>query len=122
MRVWMLAAVAATTLLFSLACGGQEMDEERKVGELEALLATEAGAAEGAAAAPTGNQAACRRYVEAFNGLGCTGNIQFDIDEFCPSALDLAPSNMGPYYDCLRENAKCNGELPDLAGQVNCKP
>lgn len=120
MRVVMLTAVAATTILFSLACGGEEMDEDIKIGELEALLEAE-GAPSGDAAPSSGNVAACRAYVEAFNGLDCMATIKFDVDEFCPSALDLAPTDMAPYYDCLRENAKCAGELPDLAGQSECK-
>ena len=40
MRLFLLTATAGMTFFFSLACGGQEMDNEVKVTEFEALLAS----------------------------------------------------------------------------------
>jgi hypothetical protein len=40
----------------------------------------------------------------------------------CSSTLDLTPMDMTGYYDCMGSNAKCNGEIPDFAGQGSCKP
>ena len=120
MRLFLLTATAGMTFFFSLACGGQEMDNEVKVTEFEALLEAEDAASGGAGDAETGNVGACKAYVEAFNSLECMATVQLEAAEMCPDALNMAPTDMAPYYTCLRENAKCNGGLPDLAGQSNC--
>ncbi len=66
------------------------------------------------------NQKACKGYVEKQNGLKCMKDVQLNADDMCPESLDLTPKDMTPYYECMRKNAKCNGKLPDLAGQSEC--
>jgi hypothetical protein len=66
------------------------------------------------------NLAACERYVDAYNGLTCMSAVKLEKSTMCPSNLDLTPTDMASYYDCLAENSKCNGDIPDLAGQMNC--
>lgn len=93
MTRWITASAAAAAVMFSLACGG-------------------GGNAD--------NAAACKRYVEKQNGLECMKMAQLNANDMCPDTLDMSPVDMASYYDCLAENAKCNGEIPDLAGQANC--
>ena len=66
------------------------------------------------------NQAACKSYVETQNGLDCMKSVQQDADQTCPAMLDQSPVDMTEYYKCLEDNAKCNGDIPDLGGQASC--
>lgn len=98
MRKLVLAAVATPTVLFLLSCSGM---------------------------VPTSsfdNVGACKKYVEHFNSLRCMPKEAKLVEaDFCPSALDMNPNDMGPFYECLSSNSKCNGKVPDLGGQANCK-
>ncbi|TNE86299.1 MAG: hypothetical protein EP330_21395 [Deltaproteobacteria bacterium] len=98
MRTILLASGAALGLAFSLACGGGG----------------------GGMGGSFDNVGACKAYVEHFNSLECTSSINFDPNEYCPDALDLNPTDMTPFYECLSSNAKCDGTIPDLAGQADC--
>jgi hypothetical protein len=68
------------------------------------------------------NQAACKKWVEAQNALPCMKIAQQDAAQICPDVLDQSPTDMTEYYGCMEKNAKCNGEIPDLAGQAACTP
>lgn len=68
----------------------------------------------------SGNVTACRTYIEAQNALPCMSIAQLSVTDMCPATLDSSPVNMGGYYRCLAENAKCNGSIPELQGQVSC--
>ena len=94
-KMGLAAIAAAVTLAVGLACSG----------------------AGGAA-----NQAACKKWVETQNALPCMKTIQQDANQMCPEQLDMQPLDMTEYYGCMEKNAKCNGDIPDLAGQVSCKP
>jgi hypothetical protein len=91
------ALIAATVLGLGLACSGM----------------------------PTGgggthaNVAACKKYVEAFNGAACNA-VDLNADDLCPSTLDMTPCDMTPYYKCMADAVKCNGEFLDISGQANC--
>jgi len=52
-----------------------------------------------------GNVEACHRYVDHMNSLDCM-DLTYDRDEMCQGA-ELSPADMVPYYDCARENARC---------------
>ena len=92
-------AVAAPTLFFALACSGMPA-----MGSYE-------------------NVSACKQYVDAFNKLDCLpDSAKLAADDMCPDALDMSPVDMTEYYTCLADNAKCNGKIPDLGGQADCKP
>lgn len=97
MRKLVLAAVSAPTILFLLSCSG--------------MVPTSA----------YDNVGACKKYVAHFNELKCTKDIKLVEADFCPAALDMNPSDMAPFYECLTSNAKCNAKIPDLAGQADCK-
>jgi len=55
-----------------------------------------------------GNIEACERYVDHMNSLDCM-DLTYDRDEMCEGAA-LSPADMVPYYDCARENARCEGD------------
>ena len=84
-RVAVGGAVAGGVLGLSLACGGGQ---------------TPAG--------PRSNAAACAEWVEHMNGLGCT-SVTYETEEMC-AAADLSPAGMAQYYDCARENARCDAD------------
>jgi hypothetical protein len=65
------------------------------------------------------NTAACVRYVEAFNHAECN-TVALAVGELCPAALDLAPCDLAPYYDCMAAAVGCRGDLLDLSGQASC--
>ncbi|MEZ4320237.1 MAG: hypothetical protein R3F61_22350 [Myxococcota bacterium] len=92
MTRWITFGAASSAIIFSLACGGGSF----------------------------ANQAACKSYIEAQNALPCMKMAQTDASQICPDQLDMSPVDMTEYYGCLEENAKCNGDIPDLAGQANC--
>lgn len=60
------------------------------------------------------NRRACEAYVEHMNTLETCMNITYDADNLC-SGVDGAPVDMAPYYDCLRENSRCDGTEPVLS-------
>jgi len=84
---------AASTLGFSLACGG---------------------------GGSYANVDACKSYITTQNELPCMKAAQIEADQMCPSQLDMSPIDMTEYYGCMEAAAKCNGDIPDLAGQVDC--
>jgi hypothetical protein len=67
------------------------------------------------------NVAACKRYVEKVNGLACMSSVQMNADDICPDALDISTLDMSGYYDCMADNSKCNGDIPDLGGISSCE-
>lgn len=86
-------ACGLMVLAFSLACGG--------------------------AGGGYDNVAACTRYVDAMNGLTCI-DLNYEADQMCPTMLNSTPYDMARYYDCMAAAARCNGDIPDLAGQQDC--
>lgn len=98
MRKLLLFVAAVPALGFSLACSGL-------------------------AGGGYDNVSACKEYVKHYNALECIpDNAKFDADEYCPAALDLAQKDMKPFYECQKENSKCNGKTPDLGGMSKCRP
>ncbi|MCB9675451.1 MAG: hypothetical protein H6737_10070 [Alphaproteobacteria bacterium] len=93
MNRWITVGAATTAIIFSLACGG---------------------------GGGYANQAACKSYIEKQNGLPCMKMATVDAGQMCPDQLDMSPIDMTEYYGCMEENAKCNGDIPDLGGQANC--
>lgn len=62
------------------------------------------------------NVAACERFVAHFNGLPCNG-VRVDEssrvgapDPICSSHLDDSV-DLQPYFACLEEGMRCDGEL-----------
>jgi hypothetical protein len=97
MRKWLVTAVGAAILASGLACGGM-------------------------GGGGHANQAACKSWVDAQNKLPCMKAAQISANDICPATLDQSPADMTAYYKCMETNAKCNGDIPDLAGQGSCKP
>jgi hypothetical protein len=97
MRQVMVTIAAASGLGLALACGGMTM--------------------------PTGgshaNVESCKKYVQAFNDATCNA-VDLNGEELCPQSLDLSPCNMGPYYTCMANAVRCNGDFLDISGQANC--
>lgn len=60
------------------------------------------------------NRQACEAYVAHMNTLESCMNITYQADNLC-LGVDGAPVDMAPYYDCLRENSRCNGTEPELS-------
>jgi len=52
-----------------------------------------------------GNREACLDYVDHMNSLDCM-ELSYDRQEMCEGA-ELSPADMVPYYDCAREQARC---------------
>jgi hypothetical protein len=65
------------------------------------------------------NVEACKKYVKAFNDATCSGTDLSEGD-ICPASLDMTPCDLASYYTCMADNVKCNGDFPDLSGQMNC--
>ena len=93
----MLVFVGAVAVGFVLACSGMSVPS----------------------AGSNANVAACQKYVEVFNEASCT-QVDLSAADMCPSTLDMANCDYGAYYTCMADAVKCNGEFPDLTGQVNC--
>lgn len=98
MRYMKVAFAAAVTLGVGLACSGMD-------------LPTGGGAHK--------NVAACKGYVEAFNGAACNA-IDLNAADLCPDTLDMSPCDMSPYYECMANAVKCNGDFLDISEQSNC--
>lgn len=96
MRKLVAMAVAAPLLGFTLACSGLGGSYD--------------------------NVTPCKAYVKKQNSLRCMKDAQLNEDDICPEQLNMTPKDMGPYYECLAENAKCKGKVPDLGGQASCSP
>jgi hypothetical protein len=69
------------------------------------------------------NVAACRYYVDRYNGLEClkAAGVQLNADDMCPAALNQSPLDMRAYYKCMADASKCDGPIPDLSGVTDCK-
>jgi hypothetical protein len=98
MRNMKVGIAAAVALGFGLACSGMDL--------------------------PTGggshaNVAACNQYVDAFNNAACNA-VDLNAGDLCPETLDMSPCDMSPYYQCMAEAVKCNGDFLDISGQANC--
>lgn len=99
MKRIIIAATGSLALVAILGCGG-------------------AGMMGGAAGA--GNQAACQKYVEKHNSQPCLKMAPLDAAQMCIAGLDQSPVNMVARYECMAENTKCNGDIPDLGGIADC--
>lgn len=69
------------------------------------------------------NVAACKAYVEHFNGLECLADGT-DLDEAttCPESLNSG-ANCTEYYNCLTEAAQCDADgnfTNDISGCTGC--
>jgi uncharacterized lipoprotein NlpE involved in copper resistance len=106
------------------------MEDAMKEGagtEAGADAGAEAGAEAGAGASAgatdlADNVAACKYYVQTYNGLDClkSAGIQLNADDVCPSGLNMSPLDMRDYYKCMADNSKCNGNIPDMSGVSGC--
>lgn len=98
MKNVLLASSAALGLAFSLACGG------------------------GGAALSGGadNVGACKAYIEHYNSLDCSSIAPFDANEMCPDALDMNPTDMTPFYECMASSVSCKDGIPDFGSQSDC--
>lgn len=59
------------------------------------------------------NQDACKRYAEHLNALAPCVGLTYDPDNWC-AGVDRLPVDMTTYYDCLRTNASCEGEVSKI--------
>jgi hypothetical protein len=102
---------------------GDEFEAELEAAMEEAFEELEAEAAGGGGGSYSDNVEACRAWVDKQNALSCwPAAAQMSPDEVCPSAINQSPTDMRPYYTCMADNAKCNGNIPDLGGQSSCSP
>ncbi len=113
MKKRMLISSAVLGCFLVLAFGSNKEAMEQIQAEIEKAQAGGGGGG--------GNAAACRNYVETYNSLPCMGSIKLKADDICPAMLDQSPIDMTGYYDCMAENSKCNGNIPDLSGVADCK-
>ena len=99
--------------LFSVLAAGSTPDIME---EISSASATSSGGG-------SGNSDACRAYVAHYNALSCVQSvgINFEADDMCPDALNLSSADMSSYYQCMSDNSKCNGDIPDMAGAADCK-
>lgn len=116
MKRTLTVGTALVTLIAVLGCSGLE----EAFDEVEAEIEKEAAAADEAPASGGGNKAACVKYVEHHNAQPCLKIAQLNAGDMCPDALDMNPKDMSKMYDCMRENTKCNGNIPDLAEVASC--
>ncbi|MEZ4240072.1 MAG: hypothetical protein R3F59_28770 [Myxococcota bacterium] len=65
------------------------------------------------------NVEACKQYVEAFNGAACN-QVDLNAADLCPDTLNMSPCDLSPYYKCMADAVKCNGDFLDISGQANC--
>jgi hypothetical protein len=125
---------AALGVFTVLAFGSKKPDStdfsswEESLEQLEqSTTTTDAGSTDAGASAPSGgslsdNVAACKYYVETYNGLSClqSAGIQLNADDVCSAGLNMSPLDMRDYYKCMADNSKCNGNIPDMAGVSGC--
>lgn len=79
-------------------------------------------ACSGMATGGNDNVTPCKEYVKHYNSLECIpDSAKFVPDEYCPEALNMSPKDLTPFYECQKENAKCDGKTPDLGGMSKCK-
>lgn len=64
-------------------------------------------------AASSGTREACEAYVAHMNTLTPCMGVTYDVDNICDGS-EGAPEVMTAYYDCLRDNASCDGLTPVL--------
>jgi hypothetical protein len=69
--------------------------------------------------APGSAMAACAAFVDHSNGLPCLP-MKLDRGRMCGLQLDRGACDLAPYFDCLRTNTKCAGDIPDVSGQSAC--
>lgn len=61
------------------------------------------------------NQMACQAYVEHVQGLPCfDGDI--DLNSTCPDNYDGSGYSCSEFFNCLTENATCDGDTFVNAG------
>ncbi len=65
------------------------------------------------------NVGACKRYVEAMNGLECYP-AELDADQMCQPSLDMTPCDLATYYDCMATGAGCKDGIYDASKQADC--
>ena len=56
---------------------------------------------------------------ETADGAACNA-IDLNAADLCPDTLDMSPCDMSPYYKCMADAVKCNGDFLDISGQSNC--
>ena len=92
----MAIAMGGLTLALGLACGGG-----------------------GGGGGGSATQDACIAYWTHYNDMPCMSSVaDMDVETACPATLSYV--DQADYYTCLLDNAKCNGDIPDLAGQSSC--
>lgn len=102
-----------TVLAFGSAGGTSSFDFDGFDG-LDGLAASGGGSASAAA-----NVAACKAHVEHFNSLSCIPEGSRHKDSYCET-YDNSFIDYKEFFDCMTENAKCNGAVPDLGGLSSC--
>ncbi len=65
------------------------------------------------------NVGACKNYVQSYNDLSCMA-VDLNADDMCPASLDMTPCDLATYYNCMADAMKCNGDIPDISGQMDC--
>ena len=111
-----LLSTAALGAFVALAFGSAGGESDFDFGDLDDASGSTTAASSGGG---SDNEAACRAYVDHQNGLDCMP-AKLNADQMCGN-LGMNPQNMVPFYNCMKNNAKCNGDLPDLAGQADCQ-
>jgi len=109
-----IAALGALTVLAFGSAGGESNFSFDGLDDLKGI-----GASGGGGASAAANVAACKAHVEHFNSLECLPESARHKDSYCEnynnSFVDYAA-----FFACMTENAKCNGNIPDLAGLSQC--
>ncbi|MFH1466075.1 MAG: hypothetical protein ABIO70_16950 [Pseudomonadota bacterium] len=102
---------------------GEDFEKELAAAMEDAMNEGAEGGAGGGGSDLADNVAACKYYVEAYNGLSClkSSGIQLNADDVCPSGLNLSTIDMREYYKCMADNSKCNGNIPDMSGVGGCR-
>jgi hypothetical protein len=106
----------------ALACSGMDdlmTDAAPPPAPVEAAPASDPAPS----AAPTsggGNVAACTKYIEKYNSLECMGGVKLDAATMCSPSMDQMPCDISKYWNCMAENTKCNGAIPDMSGLQGC--
>jgi hypothetical protein len=109
----------------SLACSGlDQVFRETREGLPAPTSAPMPADAAPSAAAPassggSGNAAACQKYIERYNGLPCLGGVKVDAASMC-TGQDAMPCDISKYWNCMAENTKCKGAMPDIVGTASC--
>ena len=111
------AALGAFTVLAFGSMGGDSSFDLDELGDLGDVGG--AGGVAGGGNSVEANMQACKDHVAHWNTMDCLKSVPRD-DSFC-DGFNNAYVDYRPYFQCLTENTKCNGAIPDLGGASSCK-